>query len=138
MANSEANERLALLLADAGWTPRGLARALNAAFGEGTVSATAPYFWRDHGAIPHVPLPALVAHVLSARLGRRVTVAEVWDDRAQDSPQVQLATAGMNYPWSVAGTCAVAKDWLLGGLVDRRHFLAVSGSTLAAAVSAYL
>ena len=44
----------------------------------------------------------------------------------------------MNHPWSVAGTRVVAQDWLMGGLVDRRHFLAVSGAALAGAVSAYL
>lgn len=138
MPGGEANERLAALLVDAGWTPRALARELNATFGQGTVSATAPYFWRDHGGVPHAPLPALVSYTLSDRLGRRVTVADIWGHRAPDSPQVQLASAGMDHPWSVAGTRAVAHDWLAGGLVDRRHFLAVSGSTLATAVSAYL
>lgn len=138
MPGGEANERLAALLGDAGWTPRALARELNATFGQGTVSATAPYFWRDHGSVPHAPLPALVSYTLSDRLGRRVTVADIWGDRALDSPQVQLASAGMNHPWSVAGTRMVARDWLVGGLVDRRHFLTVSGSTLAGAVSAYL
>lgn len=44
MPGGEANERLAALLADAGWTPRALARELNTTFGQGTVSATAPYF----------------------------------------------------------------------------------------------
>lgn len=138
MADGAMNERLAVLMAEAGWTPRGLARAVNGAFGEGTVSATAPYFWRDHGAVPHAPLPALVANTLSVRLGRRVTVAEIWDCQAHDSPQVQLACAGMNHPWSVASAHAVAEDWLIGGLLDRRNFLAVSGSMLASAVSAYL
>jgi hypothetical protein len=138
MPRGEANERLAALLADAGWTPRALARELNATFGKGTVSATAPYFWRDHGGVPHAPLPALVSYTLSDRLGRRVTVADIWGNRALDSPQMQLASAGMNHPWSIAGTRMVAQDWLAGGLVDRRHFLAVSGSTLADAVSAYL
>jgi len=138
MPGGEANKRLAALLVDAGWTPRGLARELNATFGQGMVSATAPYFWRDHGGVPHAPLPALVAYTLSERLGRRVTVADIWGHRAPDSSQVQLASAGMNHPWSVAGTRMVAQDWLVGGMVDRRHFLAVSGSTLAGAVSAYL
>jgi hypothetical protein len=138
MPGGEANERLAALLVDASWTPRALARELNATFGQGTVSATAPYFWRDHGGVPHAPLPALVSYTLSERLGRRVTVADIWGHRALDSPQVQLASAGMNHPWSAAGTRVVAQDWLVGGLVDRRHFLAVSGSTLAGAVSAYL
>lgn len=138
MAEGGINERLALLLAEAGWTPRGLARALNSSFGEGTVSGTAAYFWRDHGGVPHAPLPALVACALSVRLGRRVTVSEIWGQRAQDSPQVQPASAGMDHPWSVEGTLAVAQDWLIGGLVDRRRFIAVSGSTLASAVSVYL
>jgi hypothetical protein len=138
MPGGEVNERLAALLADAGWTPRALARELNAAFGPGTVSATAPYFWRDHGGVPRAPLPALVSYTLSDRLGRRVSVADIWGHQAPDSPQVQLASAGMNHPWSVAGTHVVAQDWLVGGLVDRRHFLAVSGSTLVGAVSAYL
>ena len=58
------------------------ARELNTTFGQGTVSATAPYFWRDHGGVPHAPLPALVSYTLSDRLGRRVTIADIWGDRA--------------------------------------------------------
>ena len=100
MAENLTNERLASLLTEAEWTPRGLARALNGAFGDGTVSATAPYFWRDRRAVPHAPLPALVAHVLSARLGREVTAAEIWDGRVPESPRLQSAIAGMNRPWS--------------------------------------
>lgn len=138
MPGGEANERLAALLTDAGWTPRALARELNATFGPGTVSPTAPYFWRDHGGVPRTPLPAMIACKLSDRLGRLVTVAEIWDHRAPNSSQMQLASAGMNHPWSVTGTRMVARDWLVGGLVDRRQFFAVSGKTLASAVSAYL
>jgi hypothetical protein len=138
MPADEANECLAALLAEGGWTPRALARALNATFGQGTVSATAPYFWRDNGSVPHAPLPAMVAYALSDRLGRRVTAGDIWGRQAADSPNLQLASAGMNHPWSVAGTRMVARDWLMGGLVDRRHFLAVSGTALAGAVSAYL
>jgi hypothetical protein len=138
MAENLTNERLAALLTEAGWTPRGLARALNGAFGDGTVSATAPYFWRDRSAVPHAPLPALVAHVLAVRLGRPVSPAEIWDHRAPESAALQLASAGMSRSWSIQGTCAIAEDWITGGLVDRRDFLAVSGSTLAGAVSAYM
>jgi hypothetical protein len=36
----------------------------------------------------------------------------------------------MGVPWTLAGTLAVAHDWLLGGLMDRRVFMAVSGSAL--------
>lgn len=138
MPGGEASERLSALLAEAGWTPRALARAVNAAFGPGTVSATAPYSWRDNGSVPHAPLPALVAWVLSERLGRRVTTGDIWDHRVPGSPRLQLASTGMGHPWSVAGTRMVTQDWLVGGMVDRRHFLAVSGTALAGAVSAYL
>jgi hypothetical protein len=44
----------------------------------------------------------------------------------------------MDGPWTIASTMLVADDWLLGGLVDRRLFLSVSGATLARAVSVYL
>jgi hypothetical protein len=44
----------------------------------------------------------------------------------------------MDGPWSQASTMLVAEDWLLGGLVDRRLFLSVSGAALAQAVSIYL
>jgi hypothetical protein len=40
------------------------------------------------------------------------------------------AIAGMEVPWTLAGTLAIARDWLLGGLMDRRVFMAVSGSAL--------
>ena len=51
---------------------------------------------------------------------------------------MQPANAGMSRPWSVADTLAITQDWLIGGLVDRRHFLAVSGNALSGAVSACL
>jgi hypothetical protein len=36
----------------------------------------------------------------------------------------------MEVPWTLAGTLAVAHDWLFGGLMDRRVFMAVGGSAL--------
>jgi len=138
MPAGQANVRLAALLAEAGWTPRALARAVNAAFGRGMVSATAPYLWRDSGSVPRAPLPVLVAHAFSDRLGRPVTTGDIWGDQAPLSPHLLLASAGMNHPWSVAGTRKIARDWLTGGLVERRHFMAVSGVALTGAVSAYL
>ncbi|HET9899380.1 MAG TPA: hypothetical protein VFQ44_31015 [Streptosporangiaceae bacterium] len=67
-----------------------------------------------------------------------MTVGEIWGSRAKDSPKLQLASVGMSHPWSSAGTRALTEDWLRGSLVDRRRFMAVSGSVLAGAVSAYL
>jgi hypothetical protein len=138
MPVGEANERLAALLAEAGWTPRALARAVNSAFGQGMVSPTAPYLWRDNGSVPRAPLPALVAHAFSDRLGRPVTTSDIWGDQAPLSSHLLLASAGMNHPWSVEGTRKIARDWIIGGLVERRHFMAVTGAALTGAVSAYL
>jgi hypothetical protein len=69
-----------------------------------------------------------------------VTVTDLWPGRAAaaDATLVLPASTGMDRPWTLASTMLVAEDWLLGGLVDRRMFLSVSGATLARAVSAYL
>jgi hypothetical protein len=134
------NQALAEHLAEAGLTPRALGRELNRLFGPGTVAVTAPYYWRDIGGRPRSPLPALVAHVLSRQLGRVVVVADLWPGCGVDSDTglVVAASTGMQGPWTSAGFAQIAQDWLLGGLVDRRVFLSVSGTALASAVSAYL
>jgi len=132
-----ANNVLADLLAEAGLAPRALAREMNRLFGPGTVAETAPYYWRDSGGVPRAPLPALAAYVLSRHLGRIVTVGELWQGRAADTALFLAADAGMDRPWTLASTMLVAEDWLLGGLVDRRMFLSVSGAALARAVSLY-
>lgn len=127
-------------MAEAGLTPRTLARELNRRFGEGTLAETAPYYWRDAGGVPRPPLPTLTAYVISRRLGRVVTVTDLWPGQGADADATLVlpATAGMDGPWTPASTMLVADDWLLGGLVDRRLFLSVSGAALAQAVGIYL
>lgn len=132
------NAALADLLREANWSPRALAREINKLFGAGTVSQTAPYYWRDSGGIPHTPLPILCAYVLSRRLGRRIEPTDLWPEALANSPSVMPATTGIDLPWSVASTKRIAQDWAASGLVDRRAFLAVSGETLIGAVWAYL
>lgn len=134
------NPALSAHLAEAGLTPRALARDLNRLFGAGTVADTAPYYWRDVGGMPRQPLPALVAYVVSRHLGRVVMARDLWPGQAEDrdATLVLPASAGMDRPWTIASTMLVADDWLLGGLMDRRLFLSVSGATLARAVSVYL
>lgn len=134
------NLALSAHLAEAGLTPRALARDLNRLFGAGTVADTAPYHWRDAGGLPRRPLPALTAYAMSRRLGRVVTASDLWPGRTvdRDATLVLPASAGMDGPWTTASTMLVADDWLLGGLVDRRLFLSVSGAALARAVSVYL
>ncbi len=141
MANrpDQGNPALGEHLAEAGLGPRALAREVNRLFGAGTVAETAPYYWRDAGGFPRPPLPALTAYILSRHLGRVITARDLWPGQADhDGTSVIPASAGMDGPWTLANTMLVADDWLLGGLVDRRLFLSVSGAALARAVSIYL
>ncbi|MGH3872817.1 MAG: carph-isopro domain-containing protein [Pseudonocardiaceae bacterium] len=124
------NEVLASLLAELGWSPRALARRINHVFGVGTVADTAAYHWRDSGCVPRPPLPELAAWVLARELGRPVTPAELWQGRASGSPLVLPADIDMNGSWSRAATLGLLDDWVAAGLLDRRHFLAVSGTTM--------
>ncbi len=132
------NEVLTSLLDELGWSPRGLARRINHVFGAGTVAETAPYHWRDSGCIPRPPLPELAAWVLSRELGRPVTPAELWKGRASGSPLVLPVDIDMDGPWSRASTLALLEDWVVAGLLDRRHFLAVSGTTVLGIAARYL
>ncbi|MDG4766900.1 hypothetical protein O7632_22770 [Solwaraspora sp. WMMD406] len=127
-------------MAEAGLTPRTLAREINRLFGSGSLAETAPYHWRDSGGVPRPPLPALAAYVISRRLGRIVTAGDLWhgQPKAADGTLVVAASTGMDGPWTLANTMLIAEDWLLGGLVDRRMFLSVSGAALAQAVTIYL
>lgn len=136
MKQDEPNEVLAALLTELGWTPRALARRLNRIQGSGTVAETAPYHWRDSNRVPRPPLPALVAWVLSRELGRPVSVAELWQGRAAASPLVLPADAGLDQPWTRAGSISVIDDWVVSGLLDRRVFLALPASAILAALGA--
>src|SRR5262249_24461126 len=118
------------LLAELGWSPRTLTRRINRIFGAGTVAATAAYHWRDDGRAPRPPLPALVAWVLSRELSRQVTVEDLWQGQAGDSTLAIPSTAELEVEWSRAGTMSVLEDWVTAGLLDRRMFLAASGTAL--------
>ncbi|WP_066890179.1 carph-isopro domain-containing protein [Carbonactinospora thermoautotrophica] len=135
---TETNEVLARYLAIVGWSPRALACRVNRLFGAGTVSPIAPYHWRDAGSVPRPPVPKMAAIVLSRPLGKTVAVEELWGGQAQDSPLLIPADHGMDAPWTLAGTVRIVEDWLLGGLMDRREFLAISGSALTTAGWDYL
>ncbi|EGD44051.1 putative tetratricopeptide TPR_2 [Nocardioidaceae bacterium Broad-1] len=132
------NTVLARALAELGWSPKNLARRLNREFGPGTVAETAPYHWRDAGAIPRAPLPAMTAHLLSQELGRMLTVGELWQGKAADSVMLLAAGIGLDRAWTMGDLEDIVEDWIRGGLVDRRRFLAISGAGLTAMVSRYL
>jgi hypothetical protein len=132
------NTALAGCLEELGWSPKVLARKLNRVFGAGTVAESAPYHWRDAGALPRSPLPAMTAYVLSQEVGRVISVAELWQGRAADSPMLIPADTDLTRPWTAQGLSHIVEDWVLGGLVDRRRFLAISGAGLTAVVAQYL
>ncbi|MBC9717817.1 transcriptional regulator [Streptomyces sp. TRM66268-LWL] len=132
------NPVLAACLDELDWSPKVLARKLNRVFGTGTVAESAPYHWRDGGRVPRSPLPTMTAYVLSQELGRVLSVDELWEGRASDSVAFVPSGASMDQPWTYQGLAHIVEDWVLGGLVDRRRFLAISGSGLLAVVSQYL
>ncbi|MFE6592551.1 carph-isopro domain-containing protein [Streptomyces sp. NPDC057781] len=132
------NEVLSGCLDELGWSPKLLARKLNRVFGVGTVAESAPYHWRDAGRVPRSPLPAMAAYVLSQELGRVISVEELWQGKAADAPMLIAADASLGHSWNVQGLGHIVEDWVIGGLLDRRRFLAISGSGLLAAVSHYL
>lgn len=133
----QTNEVLASLLMELGWSPRALARKINHVLGTGTVAQTAPYHWRDGGRTPRPPLPTVTAWVLSRELGRTLTVSELWQGRAVCSPLVLPADFEIDLPWSRTGTMSILDDWVRAGLLDRRHFLAVSGVAVTSIAAGY-
>ncbi|MCT2589838.1 transcriptional regulator [Streptomyces sp. N2-109] len=135
---SEPNDVLAACLGELGWSPKALARKLNRVFGAGTVAESAPYHWRNTGSLPRSPLPVMAAYVLSQELGRRVSVAELWQGRAGDSSALIPADTDLARPWTAQGLEGIVADWVSGGLVDRRRFLAISGAGLIKVVAQYL
>nr|WP_239073915.1 transcriptional regulator [Streptomyces sp. SID10853] len=80
----------------------------------------------------------MAAYVLSQELGRAISVAELWQGRAGDSSALVPADTDLARPWTVQGMEAIVEDWVMGGLVDRRRFLAISGAGLLAIVAQYL
>lgn len=74
----QSNDVLAQCLAELRWTPRALARRINAIYGPGTISESAPYHWRDRGRVPYPPVAGYAAQVLADALGRPIAAEELW------------------------------------------------------------
>ncbi|MFI7600350.1 hypothetical protein [Actinoplanes sp. NPDC049681] len=103
------NQVLAHCLAELGWSPRTLARRINDAYGAGTISASAPYHWRDHGRVPYPPVSGYAAQVLADALGRPIALAYLWQGRAAAGPGAQPAefwTAAAGPPFGAPGDAA--------------------------------
>ncbi len=130
MAAETPNETLGELLACLSWSGERLAREICRVLGTGAVHPTAPYKWLKGHRPRRDEVRQVAAFVLSQASSRLIAVSELWPGCAPHDFRLIPATAGMGMPWTLAGTLTVAHDWLLGGLMDRRVFLAVSGSAL--------
>ncbi|MGQ0779315.1 MAG: hypothetical protein ACT4NY_33690, partial [Pseudonocardiales bacterium] len=124
------NETLSELLARVSWSGERLAREICRMLGTDAVHPTAPYKWLKGNRPRREDVRQATAFVLSHASGRLITVSELWPGCAAHESLLVPAVAGMGVPWTLAGTLTVAHDWLLGGLMDRRVFMAVSGSAL--------
>jgi hypothetical protein len=124
------NETLSQLLACLSWSGERLAREICRVLGTGAVHPTAPYKWLKGHRPRRDEVRQVIAFVLSQASSRLVAVSELWPGCAPHDPRLIPAADGMEVPWTLAGTLAIIHDWLLGGLMDRRVFMAVGGSAL--------
>lgn len=94
-----------------------------------------PYKWIQ-GQTPKPPLRSLVVQVLSQELGRTITVEEMgWPP---DEPDTVPAAAGLQTPWTAAGTLRALRAVTHAGLMDRRHFMMLMGTALTAPAHEWL
>jgi len=130
MAADTPNEALSQLLAGLSWSGERLAREICRVLGTGAVHPTAPYKWLKGHQPRRDEVRQATAFVLSQASSQLIAVSELWPGCAPQDSRLISAVAGMEVPWTLAGTLAIIHDWLLGGLMDRRVFMAVSGSAL--------
>ncbi|MGI9062296.1 MAG: hypothetical protein ACR2FQ_00540 [Pseudonocardiaceae bacterium] len=140
--NQQGNEVLGTLLAELDWSPSRLTEAVNGLLGAGYVARSTVSEWLHQDRVPRHPLPTVVAHLIADALDRDVSLAELWSGRAQIAEFWVPADHGLQLPWTAAGIVEVLDDWLrhTGGAIglDRRMFLAVSGTGLTAPAWGYV
>ncbi|MFB7896135.1 hypothetical protein ACFC1B_07370 [Streptomyces xiamenensis] len=109
------NAALDAALAQAGWTPRDLIRALNPrldAIGEPRLHLSAAHPW-THGSVPrNARVRCLAAAVLSEATGSHVTVVDLWPRAAGPADPTGLsATTGLTSRRSLDQVLATAAAW---------------------------
>lgn len=132
-------DALGAVLAELGWTPETLARRLNgfaALQGRAErIHPKTPYKWL-RGERPRSPWPALAAALLSGERDAPVSAADLgWPGTA--TPAVP-AISGLVLPWTVSASLHAARVVAEAGPVDRRIFLTLMGSGLAAPAHEWL
>lgn len=133
-AAADSGQRFAGVLAAADWSPQALALRLNS-FAQANgitgqrVHPKTPYHWLE-GRHPRQPWPELIAILLSTRLQTTITPADLgWTPST--TVLYVAADDGLRTPWTPEGTLRAATEVAhAGGVLDRRHFLAVAGAAL--------
>jgi len=126
------NRQLRARLSEAGWSPETFARRITE-YGlrqqiPARVHEKTPYHWLRDGRCPHDPVPELAATVLSERLGRSVTPADLgWHPTRS---LTRRADDGLAFLWFSGGAIRGLEEVASG--MQRRGFLALAGSALTA------
>ncbi len=129
---------LASVLHEACWSPRQLGGAINAWLERRgrraeRISPTTPCPWARRGSCPREPYPSVAAAVLSERLGRRVSAADLWPStpRVRHTAPVEAA-AGLDDAADTSTTMALLSELVAAN--GRQHSVApATGTDLAAA-----
>ncbi len=128
------NPILGAILEELKWSRTRLTVEINTYMGRDYICRSTVSEWISQGRTPHDPLPTVVAHVLSDAVGRKITVADLWQRAGKESTLWVAADSCYPMPWDYRGVLRAADDWTAntGGNVDadRRVFLAVSGAAL--------
>jgi len=130
---AETSIALRALLQRAGLSPEQLARRLNQHAAElglpNRIDPKTPYKWL-RGTVPRPPWPALVAHILSSRLGGTIDAGDLgWSVRESDVLCVPADT-GLVLPWTARGALAAAAEVMDDIPMDRRIFIGLTGGAL--------
>ena len=122
-----------------GWSAPQLARHLNELAAAlrlpDRVHPKTPRRWihttgaRQRPNVPHPPWPGLVCALLARRLHEPVTLAMLGWDSGSGAVFVP-ADDGLDHAWNPAGAIASLREALEADGMDRRHFIAITGTAL--------
>lgn len=122
------------VLAELGWSSARVAQEVNAYMGPHYVGRSSVAEWVANGRVPREPLPTVVAHLLSDSVGRSISVADLWGAGVKESMWWLPADHGHLLTWDYPGVLRTADGWItnVGRTmdIDRRHFMAISGTAL--------
>ena len=133
------NPRLAGYLTRLGWSATQLARHLNELAATLRISdrvhAKTPRRWLyaippcQRPSIPRQPWPGLVCALLAKRLHEQVTLADLDWDHGTGAVFVP-ADDGLDQAWDPSGATGSLRQALEADGMDRRHFIAITGTAL--------